>query len=291
MALLVPPFDPLGTTEIRDDGPALRLDRMEIEEAGPDPSAMAAAIHSQLGPLSIAIPVVAIARALDIVEMSSGFLRGFEGALLMPPERGYGGIVVNAASPIRRQRFTIGHELGHFLNPRHQPVQDEGFFCSKSDLGQPWSLARKMSPHARQEAEANRFSIELLAPPARFRPMLRGLPTLEHVVKAATALDISKEACARRYIELCGRRLAIVLSCDGAVRYTDRTPDFPYIKLRRDDLLPHLNFADMDEGLGPQDEADPRDWGINQNTGVVVAETLRQANGFAMTLLFIETDE
>ena len=259
MALLVPPFDPLGMTKICDDGPVLHLDRMEIEEAGPDPVAIATAIHAQFGPLSIAIPVVAIARALDIVEMRSGSLRGFEGALLMPPERGYGGIILNAASPPRRQRFTIGHELGHFLNPRHRPFQDDGFFCSKSDLGQPWSLARKMSPHARQEAEANRFSIELLAPAARFRPFLRGLPTLDHVAKAATALDISKEACARRYIELRGGRLAVVFSCDGAVRYTDRTPDFPFMKLRRDDLLTDDNFAEMNEGLGLQDEADPRD--------------------------------
>jgi hypothetical protein len=291
MAPLVPAFDLHATTEIRDDGPTLRLDRMEIEEAGPDPVAIATAIHSQLGPLSTPVPVVAIARSLDIQDIHAGYVRGFEGALLMPPERDFGGIVVNAASPARRQRFTIGHELGHFLNPRHRPVQDNGFFCSKSDLGQSWSLGQKMSPHARQEAEANRFSIELLAPAVRFRPLLRGLPTLDHVVKAATALDISKEACARRYIELRGGRLAVVFSCDGAVRYTDRAPEFPFIKLKRDDVLAHLNFADMDEGLGPQDEADPRDWGVNPSAGVVVAETLRQANGFAMTLLFIKADE
>jgi hypothetical protein len=291
MAPIVPPFDPLATTEIRADGPSLRLDRMEIEEAGPDPAAMAAAIHAQIGRLSSAVPAVAIAQALDIVEIRAAYLHGVEGALLMPPERGHGAIVVNAASPSGRQRFTIGHELGHFLNPRHRPTQDDGFFCSKSDLGQPWSLAQKMSPHARQEAEANRFAIELLAPAARFRPSLRGLPTLDHVVKAATALDISKEASARRYIELRGGRVAVVFSCDGAVRYIERSPDFPFIGLSRDRSYAHLDFADMEEGLGPQDEADPRDWGIDPNAGVVVAETLRQANGYAMTLLFIEAND
>ncbi|MGL4241321.1 MAG: ImmA/IrrE family metallo-endopeptidase, partial [Beijerinckiaceae bacterium] len=240
-----------------------------------------------------AVPVLSIAHALDILEIREVPTKGFEGALVMAPDRNVGAIVVNGASTERRQRFTIGHELAHFLNPRHKPTDPErGFVCRKDDLNQTWRpSASRLSSHAVQEAEANRFAIELLAPATRFRPFLRGMPTLDHVVQAATALDISKEASARRYIELRGGHLAVVFSENGALRYLDRTPDFPFIGLSRDSRHAHLDFAGMEEGLGAQDEVDPRDWGINPNAGTIVAETLRQANGFAMTLLFIEVNE
>ena len=38
-----------------------------------------------------------------------------------------------------RRRFTVGHELGHFLIPTHKPVQKGNFLCSRGDMRQ-WSL-------------------------------------------------------------------------------------------------------------------------------------------------------
>jgi hypothetical protein len=45
----------------------LELDRMAIEEAGPNPERLAAAIHLQLRDKGGAVPVYAIAKSLDIV--------------------------------------------------------------------------------------------------------------------------------------------------------------------------------------------------------------------------------
>ncbi len=56
--------------------------------------------------------------------------------------------------------------------------------------------------HQKQEAEANRFAIDLLAPAYRFKPHLAGDPDLETIVSLTRELDISHEAAARRYIEL-----------------------------------------------------------------------------------------
>ena len=106
--------------------PALQLDRIELEDASPHPERLAGAIHSQLGALAGPVPVHQIARALDIQEIREERLRGMEGALITTPERSYGGIVVNSQSSWRRQRFTVAHELGHFLNPWHRPTAASG---------------------------------------------------------------------------------------------------------------------------------------------------------------------
>jgi IrrE N-terminal-like domain len=69
------------------------------------------------------MPIHQIAEALDIVEIQQARLKGLEGALVSAPERDIGLIVVNSASSVQRQRFTVAHELGHFLNPWHRPIE------------------------------------------------------------------------------------------------------------------------------------------------------------------------
>jgi Zn-dependent peptidase ImmA (M78 family) len=97
------------------------LDRMAVEEAGPNPERIAAAIHSQLALLSGPVPIHQVAEALDIVEIRQVPLKGREAAMVSAPERDIGSIVVNSASSAQRQRFSVAHELGHFLNPWHKP--------------------------------------------------------------------------------------------------------------------------------------------------------------------------
>jgi hypothetical protein len=65
----------------------LTLDRIAIEEAGPNPDNLAAAIHAQLKRKSGAVPVPAIAQALDIVDIRQERLHSIEGGLVMTPDR------------------------------------------------------------------------------------------------------------------------------------------------------------------------------------------------------------
>jgi hypothetical protein len=65
---------------------------MALDDVGANPSRIAAAIHKQLGEGSDAVPVFEIAKALDIIEIRHAPLTNFEGALITPPERGYGTI-------------------------------------------------------------------------------------------------------------------------------------------------------------------------------------------------------
>jgi hypothetical protein len=198
----------------------LPLDRMAVEEAGPNPDKLAAAIHAQLGVNTGAVPIYAIAGALDIIHIREERLPGIEGALAMTPDRNRGAIFANARSSRQRRRFTIAHELGHFLNPWHQPPSPVAFACTAEDLRTPWrDLLRDANRHWQQESEANRFAIELLAPASRVRPYLKGIPDLERVIDVAANLDISKEAAARPCVELCERPTAIVFGYRGNVGY------------------------------------------------------------------------
>jgi Zn-dependent peptidase ImmA (M78 family) len=188
------------------------LDRMAVEEAGPNPERIAAAIHAQLALLSGPVPIHQVAAALDIVEIRQVPLKGLEGALVSAPERDIGSIVVNSASSAQRQRFSVAHELGHFLNPWHKPIEPSGHFaCRPEDLRKSWEKPPpEASRHLIQEAEANRFAIELLAPKKFVRPFLRGIPDLTSVWRLAKTLDLSREASARRYVELHDQPTALV---------------------------------------------------------------------------------
>ena len=64
--------------------------------------------------------------------------------------------------------YTIGHELGHFLNEGHIATASDGFYCTKEDMGYPDRSGR----YLRQELEANIFAIELLAPERLIRSRL-----------------------------------------------------------------------------------------------------------------------
>ena len=82
----------------------LALDRMAIEEVGPNPERLAAAIHDQLQHKSGEVPIEAIATALDIIEIRKARLQSFEGALLAPDDRNVGAILLNSeSSPVRRR--------------------------------------------------------------------------------------------------------------------------------------------------------------------------------------------
>src|SRR5688572_11398094 len=170
---------------------------MELDEVGANPQRLAEAIHEQLGESEGPVSVYDISQALDIVEIREEPLVSFEGALVTTPERSWGSILVNANSSRQRRRFTLGHELGHFLNSWHIPTSPTGFWCSRSDMTA--ADVRSRDRYLRQEAEANRFAIELLTPRKRLRRYLISQADLHQVLAIAEDFQISREAAARRY--------------------------------------------------------------------------------------------
>lgn len=258
----------------------LVLDRMSIEDVGLNPQRLAEAIHAQLGSHSGAVPVREIALALDIEEIREARLTNLEAALVTTRERDRGQILLNLNSSHQRRRFSLGHELLHFLNPQHEQTSPEGFQCSRSDMRVSSAIENR---HARQEAEANAFAIELLTQRPRLKPLLRTQPDLEKVLKIANEFDISKEAAARRYVQVHGECLAVVFSKGGRFAYADRSTDFPFIALRPGQ---ECRIAQLPEGsISDADEVDTGDWLAPGHDARLTAQTFGQANGHAITLL------
>ncbi len=270
---------------------AVQLDRMALDDAGANPEKLADAIHRQLGERPGPLPILEIAKALDIEEIREEALRGMEGALVTNLERGFGSIVVNSQSSQSRQRFTVGHELGHFLHPYHQPTVASGFECTRSDMRLAASLTGKTSRHQRQEVEANRFAIELLTPRRRLPPYLSPEPDLSHALRLAADFEISRAAACRRYVALHDATLAVVFSREGQVGYIDRSREFPFVALRPGDPMPPLPSRSGFMPRSAMESVDAADWLGQARPAQLWAQTLYQQNGYETTLLLIEADE
>jgi hypothetical protein len=262
---------------------------MLLDDVGLNSQRLAGAIHDQLGATTGAVPVERIAQALDILEVRREPLRNIQGALITTPERGYGQILVNDDSTARRQRFTIAHELGHFLNGSHRQTADGGFCCTSADMRV--GLRGADGDHARQEAEANAFAIELLAPVRRLERHLRRPANLEAVLAIAEEFDISREASARRWVELHSETLAAMFSHDGVFLYAAWSADFPRHLFRRDDRMPELPQPAAGSKLSDLQEVDTGDWLKGTFRGELFAQTLHQQKGFAITLLVAEPSD
>jgi hypothetical protein len=163
-------------------------------------------------------------------------------------------ITVNCRSSRTRQRFSIGHEIGHWRYHRGRIL-----VCRSEDIGKSgdWS---SVSP----ERVADGFAADLIMPWYLFLPIARQHPRLTfQVVRAlADTFDVSPEAAAIRLIE--SRLYPSVLVCHTSTgrkwfRASSEVPArwFPQSDLdqdsyafdilfgtRSDDAMPHKIGAD-----------------------------------------------
>jgi Zn-dependent peptidase ImmA (M78 family) len=108
----------------------MAISRLDLDEKGAgSPEGLVSRILKAEPSLSIPVPIEELCRKLDIVSIEYERLDGLEGALVTTPDRQVGTILVKETSHRFRQRFTIGHELGHFLIPTHVPNLDGRFFA------------------------------------------------------------------------------------------------------------------------------------------------------------------
>ncbi len=262
----------------------LRLDRFEVDDTPHRPEARAAAIHRQLGLEPSAVPVHDIARALDIADIEERPASAFEGALVTDPERSFGVISINSRAALERRRFSLAHELGHFLCDWHRQTSDDGFRCTRSDMA--WPVGDPQ--HRMQEAEANRFAIELLAPAQFVAPYLRRLPDLDQILAMHATLQISKVAAARRFASLHSGKVAAVFAKNGAFQYVERSEAFPYLPLAPGEPLPGLPSLSLSTTTSEMVEADPTVWKVATMGGELACQVLRQQDGHAIVLLVID---
>lgn len=259
---------------------SLRVDLCDIR----DPDQLAQEVHRLLEFEDwLPVPVTNIARELDIAEVRCAAPKGCEGMLLTDRVRSEGSILVNDAhGNLGRTRFTIAHELGHFLLEHHQPSAENGFSCSTHDMGIQGGNDR----HAMQEAEANCFAIGLLAPANRYADLLAQPPDLDRALELGRELEISREAALRRLIALHPERLAVVFSRDGIIQVAPKGPGFPWLKAIKGHCLPvSLNLPRRHEDWTIDwQSAEPGIWCAPQH-GPILQQVHVSTSGFLTILL------
>lgn len=212
----------------RHDHASLRIALCDIR----DPEIMAERVLALCWPDGTGpVPVEDIAHQLDIHEISHETLVGCEGMLLTDRVRSVGSILVNDAHGHEgRIRFTIAHELGHFLLEHHEFLRDESFICTRQDMKR---LSMKRSSmnnqHARQEMEANHFAGALLAPRSCFVPFLHSTPNIRDIHGMAAKLQISRQTALRRLIDLHTTPMAVVFARSGIISVAPRHDAFPWL--------------------------------------------------------------
>ena len=124
---------------------------------------------------------------------------------------GYGDravITVDARSPEPRQRFSIGHEVGHWVLHRGRALS-----CSQRDIDKPWSA---LDP----EALASSFAADLLMPPFLFAPRIEGKAvSFDTVDRLAAEFSVSRSASALRIVTLGSYDSMVLCSNKGGVEW------------------------------------------------------------------------
>ena len=105
-------------------------------------------------------------------------------------------LLVNADDPPFRKRFTIAHELAHFV--LHLPADGE-FVDGEANLFRGGENQADLSPELRQEIQANLFAVALLMPAAAVRAEWQKLGSIR---KMARRFDVSGAAMGARVAQL-----------------------------------------------------------------------------------------
>lgn len=276
----------------------MTVSRIDLADVG-SPERLVIEIFKAEPDLPIPIPVEKLAMQLGIEEIRELESDGFIGGLITNETKSRGVVLVQRQMKKERRRFTIGHELGHFLIPAHRPGKEDRFLCSMKDL---LELDPKIADMRRRwEAEANRFSSLLLVPPHHFRKEANAGrdPDLGEIIRLAERYDVSKEVLGRAYVDYREEPVAFVVTHNGRVlRYFYRKGVFPFISVRWGDPVPKaslLTRKDHEQSVTSEiEETDAAQW-LDVSRGhrapTLFEQVHRQQQGYALILLTIEPSE
>jgi len=150
----------------------------------------------------------------------------FEGALLRMKDCFQGTLLLGRGIVDEgRRRFTLAHELGHYVLPGHG--KDEGY-CRGKKLD---SWGKTLS---RFEREANEFAGEVLMPMPRIQDLLGEEPSYEIASDISRRCASSLSASAYRLAELTTHRFCVVWSEGSIVRWSKNSAEFDF-RVRYDD--------------------------------------------------------
>lgn len=213
----------------------MRVQRIDLADCG-SPERLVMEILKQEPSLSAPVPIEDLCFQLDIGKISDEDVDSFVGSLITDQARSNGIVVVKSGISNERRRFTIAHELGHFLIPAHIPDLADRFICQPSDL----RTRSPKDPRAKREAEANRFASLILMPPPLLRKAFnkQSDARLENLFELARQFEVSKEAMARAYADHHHEAVTVAILQHGKVERLYRHRNFPRLAIEKGHVVP-----------------------------------------------------
>lgn len=282
------------------------IDLMELADIGGNPQKLAHEIHRQLrsqyGSVPTEVPLEGIAKAVGIEDIVEHPTAAFEGTLFVNGPRGIIGL--RKGMRLGRRRFTLGHELGHFVNPWHTASKGR-FECSGADTrihrfngGIRWS---DRSSQEKMEIEANEFSNALLLPMPEYKAARRQFssdPAIETIRSLALLFKVSFEVMCQTFINNEKDNVGIIASKDGKVVRPMLPNGFPFLGMSKGTLIPADSVTASALRSDPPGTVskieDVLKTGWLERRGNVVGlyeQVMRQKEGRAITLLWAEVEE
>ena len=153
---------------------------------------------------------------LTVKEVDS---ESFEGVLVCRADRRKGIIAIRRGIPeAGRKRFTICHEIAHFILPGHGV---EGCVCKSEDI----DSYRKAAPD--YEIEANAFASELLLPYKELAPVIqRKKATIALAKDIAASFGSSLTAACLKSVDVTDEQCAFIYSVDRSIKWFHRNETF-----------------------------------------------------------------
>lgn len=198
-------------------------------------------IWQQHGPNTYPIDIDALVNGVilskdfpDQLVIDRKWFDSFEGSLVRTNgTRKWTMLLSTCVSNGRRRRFTFAHELGHFMC--HRELRDK-FEDSEDSLN---------DFRDEIETEANIFASCLLMPANLLRNEFQEAAWETETLRAiGNRFECSLQASALRYVQLCSKPVAFVVSRDGIIIWATGSKSAPYMtNYRFGDELPDGSHA------------------------------------------------
>ena len=157
-------------------------------------------------------------------------------------------ITIDRSVSLQRQRFSICHELGHWIYHRGQLLS-----CQADDIELPSADSNNL------ERAADRFASELLMPSYLFAPIAESLgpPSMRVIQKLSEVFRTSKTATAIRLVEINQRPLCLVNHSKNGRRWFARSKTVasrwtPNYELRSENTAFGMIFGKSPSALPPR---------------------------------------
>jgi hypothetical protein len=250
---------------------------MQIDTAALSPGEQLLWRHGVIKPEDIDLDELAAAQGVDVRYRP---LDGCEARLVVLGERGVISVKQDAKSP-GRQRFSLAHELAHWMHDR----KAGGRLCAADDISPSNTEA------IGREAEANTYASQLVLPDYLVGPRAKALAfTLDGAQELAKAFRSSLTAAALKLVRHSERPTALVCHASNGSFWFRKSKTFPadaFIarELHHDSPAFALLYGAMGGRTRPHSEPAPR-WVHSYTTRTDVrCQSMKMPNGSVVTTL------